>query len=94
MPPKPKMVYFGILNQWSKQKFFLLVHVQCGLMFQVKRQARKLMASWGEGRAGVRGVSMKIRHETSSPNDLLRGVEEGGFMLKCHKEANQVKDKI
>jgi hypothetical protein len=21
MPPKPKMVYFGILNLWSKQKF-------------------------------------------------------------------------
>ncbi len=48
-------------------------------MFQVKCQARKLIASWGEGWAGVRGVSMKIRHETSSPNDLLRGVEEGGL---------------
>jgi hypothetical protein len=43
---------------------------------------------------GVRGVSMKIRHETSSPNDLSSGVEEGGIMHKGNKEANQVKDNI
>ncbi len=42
----------------------------------------------------VRGVSMKIRHETSSPNDLSSGVEEGGIMLKGNKEANQAKDNI
>ncbi len=63
-------------------------------MFQGKCQARKLIASWGEGRVGVRGVSMKIRHETSSPNDLSSGVEEGGIMHKGNKEANQVKDNI
>jgi len=52
-------------------------------MFQVKCQVRKLIASWGEGRAGVRGVSMKIRHETSSPNDLSSGVEEEGLCSKA-----------
>ncbi len=74
--------------------FFLLAHVECGLMFQVKCQARKPISSWGEEWAGVRGVSMKIRRETSSPNDLSSGVEEGGIMLKGNKEANQVKDNI
>jgi len=49
----------------------------------VKCQVRKLIASWGEGRAGVRGVSMKIRHETSSPNDLSSGVEEEGLCSKA-----------
>jgi len=48
----------------------------------------------GKGRARVRGVSMKIRHETSSPNDLSSGEEEGGIVLKGNKEANQVKDNI
>jgi len=76
-------------------QIFLLIHVECDLMFQVKCQARKLIASWGEARAGVKGVCMKIRHETSSPNDLSSGVEEGGLiMLKGNKEANQVKDNI
>jgi len=42
----------------------------------------------------VRGVSMKIRHETSSPNDLPSGGGGGGIMLKGDEEANQVKDNI
>ncbi len=63
--------------------FFLLVHVECGLMFQVKCQARKLISSWGEELVEVRGVSMKIRHETSSPNDLSSWVEEGGLCSKA-----------
>jgi hypothetical protein len=52
-------------------------------MFQVKFQGRKLIGSWGEGWARVRGVSMKIRHEMSSPNDLSSGVEEGGLCSKA-----------
>ncbi len=31
---------------------------------------------------GVRGVSMKIRHETSFPKDLTSRVEEGGLCSK------------
>jgi len=37
---------------------------------------------------------MKIRHETSSPNDLPSGGGGGGIMLKGDEEANQVKDNI
>jgi len=40
----------------------------------------------------VRGVSMRIRHETSSPNDLSSGVEEWGLCSKAIRR--QIKRRI